>query len=161
MRRLAVLSAALWLALGVVSPGQEKKEPAPYELTADEKTIVEFTNKERAKEKLPPLKLNLVLSQVARAHSVNMGKTGTFEHIVDGKTPADRVRASGYRSSLVGENISMVEGRYTPREIVEGWMESKPHRANIMSERYIEIGVGNARAGKRDSYYTQVFAVPR
>ena len=125
---------------------RKAKSRRPYELTADEKSIVEFTNRERAKEKLPPLKINLVLSQVARAHSANMGKTGTFEHIVDGKTPADRVAAGGYRARLVAENILKNWSRAVHPAGRSSRLDGvrKPHRANIVSERYIEIGVGIA-----------------
>ena len=159
MRRLAIISVALCLIGGVAA--QDRKEPAKFELSADEKSIVEITNKEREKEKLPPVKINLVLSQVARAHSANMAKTGTFDHVVEGKSPADRVKAAGYRFGLVSENISMAEGAFTPAEVVQGWMESKSHRANIVNPRYTEIGIGIASNGKGDTYYTQVFALPR
>jgi len=160
MRRLALFSAVLWLGACAVLTGEEKKEPAKIEPTEEEKAVVEFTNRARAKEKLPPLKLNPVLLQVARAHTENMAKTGKVEHDLDGKTSADRVKEAGYRARVVGENISKGEGRFPPEAVVMGWMMSKGHRENIVSDEFTEIGVGIAKVGKV-TYYTQVFATPR
>ncbi len=154
--RFVVISALTWIAVALPSHAEDKKEP-----TAEEKSIVEITNNERETEKLSPLKINAVLSQVARAHAENMARTGMFEHVVEGKTPSDRVKAAGYRFAMCGENISKAEGKFTPAEIVMGWMNSKPHRANILNAKYTEIGVGIFRTEKGDVYYTQVFAVPR
>jgi uncharacterized protein YkwD len=160
MRRIVMFAFSLFIAVCVPALAQDKKEPAKDERTAEEKAIVELTNKERANEKLPPVKINLVLSKVARAHSANMAITGMFEHILDGKAPPDRVKAGGYRFSLCGENISRTEGAFTPAEVVTGWMNSKPHKANILNGNYTEIGVGVVRTAKGEAYYTQVFATP-
>ncbi len=160
MRRFTVLFAACWFAVCVAASAQDKKEPAKDESTAEEKSLVELTNKERAKENLPLLKINPVLSRVARAHSANMAKTGMFEHVLEGKTPSDRVKSAGYRFALCGENIFWTEGMFAADEIMKGWMDSKPHKANILNKRFTEIGIGAARTGKGEFYYTQVFGVP-
>jgi uncharacterized protein YkwD len=160
MRRLVIASAALWLAACIGSSGQEKKEADKTEATATEKAIVELIDAERAKEKRPPLKIHAVLTKVARAHSEHMGKTGMLEHVLDGKNPMDRVKAAGYRFALCGENIALTEGMYTPAEVVQGWMESKLHRENIMNSRFAETGLGIATNGKGETYYTQVFTTP-
>src|SRR5260370_18874606 len=154
MRRFVIPSAALWLAACVGSPGQEKKEPDKKEPTAAEKAIVELINMERAKEKLPALKTNVVLTKIARAHSQNMAKTGMLEHVLDGKNPTDRVKASGYRLALCGENIALTEGQYTPAEVVQGWMDSKLHRENILNSRFTETGLGIVTNAKGEAYYT-------
>jgi uncharacterized protein YkwD len=160
MRRFVIPSAALWLAVCVGSPGQDKKEPDKAEPTATEKAIVELINMERAKQKLPPLKINSILTKVARDHSQNMAKTGMLEHILDGKKPTDRVKASGYRPALCGENIAVSEGAYTSADVVQGWMDSKLHRENILMSRFTETGLGIFTNAKGETYYTQVFATP-
>jgi uncharacterized protein YkwD len=153
-------SAVLWLALCVGSSGRQTKEPDKTEPTATEKAIVELINMERAKEKLPALKIHAVLTKVAREHSQNMAKTGMLQHVLDGKKPTDRVKASGYRFLMCGENIAVSEGKYTPAEIVQGWMDSKSHRENILTPRFSETGLGIATNDKGETYYTQVFATP-
>jgi uncharacterized protein YkwD len=139
----------------------ENKEPAPNPpLTADEKTILELTNKARAENKLPLLTVNALLTTAARAHSANMAKKGEMNHVLDGKSPADRVKATGYEYSWTGENIARGENVSVP-EIFEAWMKSKRHRENILKEEYREIGIGVARSDKGEMFYTQVFGARR
>jgi uncharacterized protein YkwD len=161
MRRLALFSAVLWLAACAVVPGEEKKEPAKVELTDAEKMLVELTNKERDKEKLPPLKVNPVLMKVARAHTENMAKTEMFEHVIDGKNDAARVKDAGYAAGVTGENIALGGKKSSPAEAVMDWMQSEGHRKNILNKEFKEIGVGIARSAKGETYYTQLFAAPR
>ena len=149
------------LAILAVSPvfADDKEKPG-VSLTDEEKTIFELTNKARAKEKLPPLKLNSVLTKVARAHSANMAKQEKMEHELDGKNPSQRIKEAGYAASWGGENIAESNGD-TPESIVKLWMESPEHKANILRDKFTEIGVGIARNAKGEVYYTQVFAAPK
>lgn len=151
----------LWLLLIALLVGaDEKKTEKPgFQLTADEQKILELTNKARAEKKLQPLIINPLLTKVARAHSANMAKKGEMNHILDGKSPADRVKMAGYDYSRVGENIAFGENATIP-QIFTGWMESKGHRENILQEEYREIGIGIARKDKGEKYYTQVFGTP-
>ena len=64
-----------------------------------------MTNKARAKEKLPPLKLNSVLTKVARAHSANMAKQEKMEHELDGKNPSQRIKEAGYAASCTARRM--------------------------------------------------------
>jgi uncharacterized protein YkwD len=132
------------------------------ELTRDEQTLVDLINKERMKEKLPPLQPNPILCKAARAHSANMAKQGKMEHILDGKTPGQRVLAAGYDYGKVAENIAMSDVPNPPLPaIVKDWMESKSHRANILGDKVTETGLGIATNDKGEAYFTQVFARPR
>ena len=142
------------------SPREEKPGAPKLELSADEQKLLELTNKERAKEKLPPLKPNAVLFQVARAHSANMAKKGEMNHVLDGKNPAQRTVAAGYNYKHVGENVAVSDGAPLAL-IMEGWMKSPHHRENILKREFIEIGLGVGRNGKGDIYYTQLFGTPR
>ncbi len=149
---LLLLVAAL-----VAADSKERDANAP--LTADEQKIVELTNKAREEKMLPPLTVNPTLTAAARAHSANMAKQGQMSHVLDGKNPAQRVKAAGYRYSRTGENIAMGENVSLAR-IFQGWMDSKGHRENILKPEYREIGVGIARNDKGEIYYTQVFGTP-
>jgi uncharacterized protein YkwD len=158
-----LLCAALALVL-TVRPGsaddREKKEPPKPELTDDEKEVLTLVNKEREKAGLPPLKANPVLCKVARAHSANIVKQMKPDHVLDGKSFADRIKDAGYRARLAGENIGFGRGNWTAQGIVNWWMGSKPHRENILHKEFTEIGVGGAQTDKGEVYFTLVFAVP-
>jgi uncharacterized protein YkwD len=155
--RLSALALALLVGSGLVA-AQEKKE-SEFKLSSEEKTILDLTNKERTKEKVPPLEANAVLCKVARAHAANMAKKGEMKHDLDGKNPAQRVLDAGYDYARVGENIATSDGAPLA-EIMQGWMDSKIHRANILKDGFREIGLGVARNGK-DVYYVQVFGTRR
>ena len=162
MRPLPCLPAlALLAALSLArATAEDKKDTPRFQMSDQEKELLELTNKERAKEKLPPLKPNPVLFKVARAHSANMARQGKMEHVLDGKNPAQRVRDVGYDYAKVAENIGV--GENVPMtEIMKGWMASKHHRENILNGKYTEIGLGIARNDKGEVYYTQVFGAPR
>ena len=117
-------------------------------------------NRERTERGLAPLAPSGQLASAATAHSRDMVARGYFEHdSPDGLTPQDRIRATGWgrgRSSSSGENIAWGTGREaTPEAIVEQWMDSPPHRADILRPAFSEIGVGIAlgapsRSGARD-----------
>jgi uncharacterized protein YkwD len=140
----------------------EAPKPAPaVELTDEEKQVLELTNAERAKKKLPPLAVNQLLVKVARGHSANMAKQKDLNHILDGKNPGQRTLKEGYDYGLVGENIGLGKCGATAKDVVIGWMESEHHRANILGEKFTEIGIGIATNSDGESYYTQLFARPR
>lgn len=155
LSRTGLMLCFCFASLGAGQPGQAFRQ------TADEISLVEFTNQERKKAALPPLKLSFALSKVARAHSENMSRQGKMEHILDNKDPLDRVRAAGYKFVKAGENIAFGEDGVTPATIMKAWMESKSHRANLLFTEYTEIGLGIARDKAGDLWYTQVFAKPR
>jgi uncharacterized protein YkwD len=148
------------LLLVCVLFGAERKDQRPHPpLGSSEKTIFDLTNKARIENKLPPLTVNSLLTKVARAHAANMASQGKMSHVLDDKTPADRVKDAGYNYSLSGENIAL--GENTPvSDIFEGWMKSKAHRENILREQFREVGVGVSSASDGKVYYTQEFGTP-
>jgi uncharacterized protein YkwD len=156
---VCLLLLALGSAAGICPGLATQPPPAMKGLTADEKKFLELTNAERVKKKLPPLKLNMTLSKVARAHSENMAKQGKMAHVLDGKNQYVRIKASGYRYAHAGENVA--RGDESMAVILEALMKSKYHRENILREEFTEIGVGLARTDKWVIYYTQVFATPK
>jgi uncharacterized protein YkwD len=152
-----------WLAIillgAALAWADESAEKEP-KLTKEEQLVLDLTNEARAKEKLPPLKVNATLVKVARAHSANMAKQHKMEHELDGKTPAQRLDDAGYDYRSMGENIAAGDKPVSIRKIFQGWMESEGHREHIMSPKFDEIGIGIA-ADKREYYYTQVFGKQR
>jgi uncharacterized protein YkwD len=116
---------------------------------------------ERAFGPAPPVKLSTTLAGVALGHANDMAEHDYFEHQdLSGHTPADRVRAVGYREKLVGENIAY--GPQSADEVVQGWLDSPGHCENIMDARFAEMGVAFApgHASKHGLYWVQLLAAP-
>jgi uncharacterized protein YkwD len=138
--------------------------------SASKRALVRATlcvlNAERARHRLRPLRLNRKLSRAAQRHSRAMARKKFFSHTSPGGASfVDRIRSTGYlsgaRSWTVGENIAYGSGsRSTPRSIGNAWMNSPPHRANILSSSYRAIGIGIASgtpAGGAGGTYTTDF----
>jgi uncharacterized protein YkwD len=143
-------------------PAGDKAGEAKLNISPTEQALLDLTNKERAKAKLQPVKPNAVLFQVARAHSANMAKHGQMNHVLDGKNPAERTLAGGYDYKHVGENLGENIGAPAPpRAVIQGWMNSKHHRDNILKPEFTEVGFGVVRSGQGVIYYTQLFGTPR
>lgn len=113
-----------------------------------------------------PVRPSALLAGVAYGHALDMAQHEYFEHQdLAGRSPADRVRAAGYRERLVGENIAY--GPQSPEEVVRGWLESPGHCENIMDARFAEMGIAYAfgRAPAPASglglYWVQLLADPK
>lgn len=156
---------SLFSMLLLVSPllaADDKKEAPKFEMTRDERKLMELVNKERAKADLPELKPHPLLFKAARAHSANMAKQRKMEHNLDGKRPAQRVEDTGYDWGKVAENLITADQTDVPLDkIVKGWMASKIHRENILLKNVTETGLGIATNDKGEIYYTQLFARQR
>lgn len=117
-----------------------------------EQHIVEMTNQVRQEQKLPALKINAMLAKAARAFAQKVATSGIFSHTADGRTPAQRAESVGYKHCDIAENLAMdqnIHGFDTGElalQAIAGWMNSPPHRANILRASVSEIGVGVARA---------------
>ena len=109
----------------------------------------------------PPLRASGKLDEAAARHARDMAKKKYFEHRgSDGSQPRDRVLRAGYQSRLTGENIAL--GPESAEEVVDGWLDSPGHCANIMDSRFQDIGVGLASGKKRGQiYWVQTFGAPR
>ncbi|MHC4600474.1 MAG: IPT/TIG domain-containing protein [Planctomycetota bacterium] len=128
-------------------------------LTEDEYNVLLLVNQERAARGLDPLVANGILTQAARDHSQDMIDRDFFDHVnPDGLAPWDRAMALGYPSSFVGENIAA--GYATPQAVMDAWMNSPGHRANILDPNFTEIGIGRRDGGSMGAYWTQVFGAP-
>jgi len=122
------------------------------DLPQTEIAIVEMTNAFRKDNRLGALKPNAALTAAARAFAQYLGRSGKFGHEADGRQPAQRAEAQGYRYCAVAENLALnldsrgFETGQLARDAVEGWKDSPGHRANMLRPHMTEIGVAVVRA---------------
>jgi len=122
-----------------------------------------WTNIQRANNGLAPLAENTKLNSAAARKVQDMFNRQYFEHVSpDGKNIGDLVESVGYEYITVGENLAL--GNYKDdQELVQAWMDSPGHRANILSTKFTEIGVAVGRGlfeGKQTWLAVQAFALP-
>ncbi|MEU6707567.1 sigma-70 family RNA polymerase sigma factor [Streptomyces wuyuanensis] len=137
------------------TPTPEAPDPAPPLPSGDVEQVVALVNAERAKAGCGPVRSNGKLETAARRHSQDMAARGYFDHTSpDGTDPGDRITAAGYRWSTYGENIA--RGQQSPSSVMDSWMNSPGHRANILNCSFKELGVGihDASGGP---WWTQAF----
>ncbi|MDM5248306.1 MULTISPECIES: CAP domain-containing protein [unclassified Lysinibacillus] len=123
------------------------------DVNAFEQEVVKLTNAERTKAGLAPFKTDDQLMAAAREKSQDMQSKNYFSHTSPTfGSPFDRMKALGISYKSAGENIA--QGQRTPQEVVQAWMDSPGHRANILNEKFTHIGVGYVKSG---NYWTQQF----
>lgn len=105
-----------------------------------------------------PLAWNATLETAAQTHTRDMANNNYFDHKDrTGGTPGDRAELAGYIAQQIGENIAA--GLDTPRKVVDGWLASPGHCANIMNPQFRELGAAYATDPKSDAgiYWTALF----
>ncbi|MFE0949163.1 CAP domain-containing protein [Streptomyces mutabilis] len=118
--------------------------------------VVDRTNRERGRAGLRALAVDPRLTAAAQAHSADMAARDFYSHTdPDGGAPWDRAAAAGAARRTVGENIAC--GQRSAADVVEGWMNSPGHRANILEADFTHIGIGLAGGGRAGTYWTQLF----
>ncbi len=138
----------------LIYPGQILNIPEGNQAVSSfEKEVIRLTNQERTKKGLKPLTEDWQLSRVARYKSQDMKNNNYFSHTspVYG-SPFDMMKSFGISYRSAAENIA--KGQRTPSEVVNAWMNSSGHRANILNSSYTKIGVGYVGSG---NYWTQMF----
>lgn len=128
-------------------------------------SVMERVNEARAQRQLcgsnafpaaPPLAWDDRLFQAAADHAADMAQNDYFSHESrDGRTFSQRITEAGYEWSAAGENIAA--GQADVEQVVQAWLDSPGHCANIMSESFTEIGV--ACVADPDSTYTQYWGM--
>lgn len=161
-RFLAFATAGLIVAacaIPIVPPAPAPAAaPVPGRYGATESRIFELINAERKRRGLSALAYNAQLGQMAKIQSQNMAYFQRMAHVIpEAKLPTmtDRARHVGYPFGRLAENIAL--GFPDAQAAVQGWMNSKGHRANILNSDVSETGIGIARSSAGGLYYTQVF----
>jgi uncharacterized protein YkwD len=121
--------------------------------------LLSLVNVEREQAGLEPLVINEQLIQAAQREANDIARQGRLSHVgSDGSTIQTRVDDTGYRWSLIGENIAM--GQPTSESVMTAWMRSQGHRQNILNPRFSELGIAYVEVGGQ-KYWVQVFASPQ
>lgn len=135
-------------AAASVSAGEAPASRVPKTaMAALEDAVVVRINHVRRRRGLRPLRLNRRLAAAAGFHSRDMGRRGYFEHdSANGTVFWRRIErfypSSGFRSWTVGENLLWASDSYGAAYAVREWMQSPPHRQNLLSRDWREIGIG-------------------
>ncbi len=138
----------------LIYPGQVITIPdKDTQVSSYEKEVVRLVNEIRVKNGLKELKEDWELSRVARYKSQDMKDNNYFSHTspVYG-SPFDMMKNFGISYRSAAENIA--KGQKTPEAVVNAWMNSSGHRANILNSSFTKIGVGYVKDG---NLWTQMF----
>ena len=140
----------------LIFPGQIINIPDIDEFKALETEVVRLVNIERARAGLQPLAQNWEVSRVARYKSQDFINRNYFAHNSPTYgTPFEMLTSFGILFSAAAENIA--RGQSSPAAVMNTWMNSAGHRANILSTLYNQIGVGVARDSRGTLFWTQMF----
>ena len=161
--RLASAAVAAFIASGCTIP---VASPAPTPATAvasgrDGATvsrIFDLINAQRRHQGLPALVYNAQLDQMANIQAQNMAHFQKMAHVIPEATlptMTDRARYVAYPFGRLAENVAL--GFPDAETVVQGWMTSKGHRANILNSDVLETGIAIARSSAGGLYYCQVF----
>lgn len=128
--------------------------------------IVKLVNAERTLNGLNPVKINAELQNAAISKSQDMVYRNYFDHYAFGQTPWMFILRAGYNYSVAGENLA--KGFNSSEGVVNAWMNSPAHKANILNPNYQEIGVGVVKGTYSENgqtmdttLTTEMFAVPK
>jgi uncharacterized protein YkwD len=144
---------------------------APVTNTDYEQQVLDLTNSTRASLGLPPLKRVTSLDQAARYHATDLGQDNYFQHdSYDGRGDGDnsptwvcawstRIESFYGSTNLASLAENIAAGYATPQDVMNGWIASPGHYANIKSTSNTEIGIGYAivNNSKYQSYWVQDF----
>ncbi|MGW5616166.1 CAP domain-containing protein [Streptomyces sp. NPDC003877] len=141
--------APLWpLPAPGPAPVQPSRDGAPYappQRSRDNAAteVVAAVNRHRVQAGCRPVRLRASLNRAAQGHSADMARRQHLTHTGgDGSSPAERMRAAGYRPGHTAENVAA--GPRTPEAVVRTWIDSPEHRAILLTCRYTHAGVGVA-----------------
>lgn len=153
-RHLFRTAAAVGLGAGLVSVVGLPAGLAHATPTGD---VYRLINQHRAAAGRRPLAFHVNLTKAAVAHSQDMARMRRMTHTgSDGSDLGTRILRAGYRWGACGENVAV--GQPTGAAVMDAWMRSAPHRANILSSNFIQLGVSYVRGGDGRLYWTLVLA---
>jgi uncharacterized protein YkwD len=163
-----------WRDVGVATPGRKAWIVLAAPLAAPAATaaavnarVLELVNAARSERRrcglrrlgpAPPLAASAALLRAAAAHAADMASRGVMDHSgADGSTAAERATRAGYAWRTVGENVA--QGQSSAEQVVEEWLGSPRHCANIMDADFSQMGVAVA-SGPRGVFWAQVLGAP-
>ena len=121
--------------------------------------VLKLVNAERAKVGLQPLTLSEKLTNIAYTKAKDMADKGYFSHQSPTYgSPFDMLKQFGVSYSYAGENIAA--GQKSAEEVMNSWMNSSGHKANILNKNYTQLGVGFYRGGEYGTEWVQLFIKP-
>lgn len=139
----------------MIIPGQKISIPN-IDVKTMENQVIKLVNQARVNAGLQPFTANWELSRVSRYKSQDMINKGYFGHTSPTYgSPFTMMQNFGIRFTAAGENIAM--GQRTAQEVMNTWMNSPGHRANILNPSFNQIGVGLAKNSNGTCYWTQQF----
>ena len=145
-----------------IAPTTTTTTTVPSAQSADEKAVLDLVNAERTQRGLAPLRFEARLRDAALIHANDQKNQDCFTQLshtgTDGSQPWDRVDRTGLTWSGVAENIAC--GQQTPAEVMNSWMNSPGHRANILDPTMTALGVSRTTNSAGTPYWVQVFAIP-
>ena len=157
-----------------VDNNDEEEVNGDCSLTAEDRSMLETVNEVRAQARVcgsygsysavPPLAWNCKLEAAAMGHSMDMGINNFFSHTgSEGQSVGTRATNAGYAWSSVGENIAAGVPLSSVGAVVETWVNSPGHCANLMRSSFTELGASKYSNSSSDYnvYWTQVFGTPR
>lgn len=125
--------------------------------------LVDYTNNDRFEKNYSHLTINPVLVKAAQLKANDMAEKGYFAHTSpEGKSPWYWFRQAGYDFNYAGENLAVNFSESS--EVNTAWMNSPGHRANILNDKFSEIGVATAQGmyqGKTTTFVVQLFGAPK
>ena len=143
----------------LIYPGQQILIPSLSDVKAIENKVFELVNIQRVSNGVQPLAYNWQLARVARYKSTDMATKGYFSHTSPTYgSPFVMMENFGLSFSSAGENIAY--GQMTPEDVMNAWMNSPGHRANILGANFTQIGVGYCTNSNGVPYWTQQFIRP-
>lgn len=124
--------------------------------SAEAEAVLKLVNEERSKAGLNPLKMSEELRSIANLKARDMADKNYFDHTSPTYgSPFQMLQDFGVHYSAAGENIAA--GQQTPEQVMNSWMNSSGHRANILNANFDTLGVGVYNGGKYGIYWTQLF----
>lgn len=160
LRTLSLTATALAAAVALAAPASaEEVPPPPADLQVQHdlqvQQVLDETNAARAAAGCGPLLLTPALNVAADYHTDEMAATGRMSHTgADGSSPRTRLAAQGVLPMRTAENVAV---GYSAADVVDAWLASPGHRANLLDCRLQLVGVSERR-GAAGQFWTQVFA---
>ena len=135
----------------------EKDNSAPESAVSQQaEAVLQLVNQERSKQGLGSLKLSTTLTDIATTKAKDMAVNNYFSHTSPTYgSPFQMLQHFGVSYRSAGENIAA--GQKSPQEVMNAWMNSSGHRANILNGSYTELGVGYYQGGSYGTEWVQLF----